>query len=277
MRVTIWGARGSIPVSGPEYVRYGGDTTCLEVRDRGGEVILVDAGTGIRRAGERLRREGVRLIRLLFTHAHWDHILGFPFFRPLYDPGVRIEIHGCADAVVSIREILSRTMRPPSFPVDLGEVAAELVFPAVCPDRFTAGGVGVGFFPLSHPNGGVGYAFEEGGRRLVFLTDNELGHVHPGGRSPADYAALAAGADVLLHDAEFTAAEYPARRGWGHSAWEEALALAHAARVGRLGLWHHNMERTDAEVGEIVASCRERAAATAVEVFAAAQLQELEL
>lgn len=279
MRVTIWGARGSIPVSGPEYVRFGGDTTCLEVRDASGEVLLVDAGTGIRRAGDRLDREGIRNIRLLFTHAHWDHILGFPFFRPLYTPGVRIEIHGCADAVISIREILERTMRPPTFPVDLGEVAAELVFPAVCPDRFSVGGVGVGFIPLSHPNGGVGYSFEEAGRRLVFLTDNELGYVHPGGRPAAEYARFAAGADVLLHDAEFTAAEYGERQGWGHSVWEEALALALDAGVGRLGLWHHNMERTDGDLDEIVAACRARVPGTgaALEVFAARQGEEIVL
>jgi len=279
VRITTWGARGSIPVSGPEYVRFGGDTTCLEVRAATGEVIVVDAGTGIRRAGERLVREGVREIRLLFTHAHWDHVLGFPFFAPLYERGTRVEIHGCADAVVTIREILSRAMRPPTFPVDLGQVAAELVFPAACPDPLTAGALSATYFPLSHPNGGVGYAFEEGGRRLVFLTDNELGLVHPGGRAAADYAGFASGADLLFHDAEFTAAEYPGRRGGGHSTWEEAVDLAVAAGVRRLGLWHHNMERADAELEGIVAAAtaRARAAGAPLDVFAAEQLRELEV
>ncbi len=278
MRVTVWGARGSVPVSGTEYTRFGGDTTCLEIRDRDGGVILVDAGTGIRRAGDRLLREGVRSVRLLFTHAHWDHIVGFPFFRPLYTPGVRVEIHGCVEALVPIREVLARTMRPPTFPVDLADLPAEIVFPEPCPGALGAGGVSVTSIPLSHPNGGAGYAFEEGGRRLVFLTDNELGHLHPGGRTPADYAAFAAGADLLLHDAELTAAEYEGRRGWGHSVWEEALELALAAGAGGLGLWHHNMDRTDADLAGIVASCRDRAGkGSGPEVFAAEQLMEFDL
>lgn len=278
MRVTVWGARGSVPVSGPEYARFGGDTTCLEVRGAGGEVILVDAGTGIRRAGDRLVREGVRHVRLLFTHAHWDHLVGFPFFRLLYERGARIEIHGCVGASVPIRGILERAMRPPTFPVDLREVPAELVFPEPGPGSVPSGGVGVESIPLSHPDGGSGYAFTEGGRRLVFLTDNELGFRHPGGRTPAEYAAFAAGADLLLHDAEFTAEEYRTRAGWGHSVWEEALGLALAARAARLGLWHHNMNRTDDDLERLVAACRGRAgAAGGGEVFAAAQLVEIEV
>ena len=272
MEITIWGARGSIPVSGPEYLRYGGDTTCLEVRGSG-EPLLIDAGTGIRRAGNRLHTGRARRIHLLFTHAHWDHVIGFPFFRPLYARGVRIDIYGCLEAQASVREILSRAMSAPGFPVDLGEVAADLVFHEACGERFEAGGLEVSTIPLSHPNGGVGYGVSDGARRLVFLTDNELALVHPGGRVAAEYARFAAGADLLLHDGELTAEEYRTRRGWGHSTWEDALGLALDARVRRFGVWHHNMRRDDDAIDRIVGECRARAGAagSGVECFAARQ------
>jgi len=272
MEVTIWGARGSVPVSGPEYLRYGGDTTCLEVRGPDGP-LLIDAGTGIRRAGDRLDDQRVRHISLLFTHAHWDHVLGFPFFRPLYTPGVRIEIYGCLEAQASVREMLGRAMSPPGFPVHLGDVAAELVFHEPCRGHFEAGGLTVTTIPLSHPNGGVGYRIEEGHRRIVFLTDNELGSVLSGGRTRAEYERFSAGADLLLHDGELTAEEYHSRRGWGHSTWEDALGLALDAGVSRFGLWHHNMQRDDDAIERIVGECRTRvvAAKAAVECFAARQ------
>jgi phosphoribosyl 1,2-cyclic phosphodiesterase len=276
MEITVWGARGSVPVSGAEYVRYGGDTSCLEVRGPG-EPLLIDAGTGIRRAGNRLHAERVRRVHLLFTHAHWDHVIGFPFFRLLYTPEVRIDIYGCLEAQASLREMLGRAMSAPTFPVDLGDVAAELVFHEPCRGRFEAGGVTVTSVPLSHPNGGVGYALEEQGRRLVFLTDNELGQVHPGGRVGEEYRRFAAGADLLLHDGEFTADEYRHTRGWGHSTWEEALGLAVDAGVRRFGLWHHNMNRGDEGLDRIVGECRARSRAAGVDldVFAAEQGQRL--
>src|SRR5512143_1695266 len=276
MQVTVWGARGSIPVSGPEYVRYGGDTTCLEVRGPG-DPVIVDAGTGIRRAGNQLHAERARRIHLVFTHAHWDHVIGFPFFRPLFTEGVRIEIYGCLEAQASVREMLGRTMSAPSFPVDLGDVAAELVYHEPCRERFSVGGLTVTTLPLSHPNRGVGYAFEEEGRRLVFLTDNELGQVHPGGLIADEYRRFSAGADLLLHDGEFTAEEYRQTRGWGHSTWGEALDLALAAGVHRFGLWHHNVARDDASLERIVGECRSRAgeAGAQLEVFAAIQGQRL--
>jgi phosphoribosyl 1,2-cyclic phosphodiesterase len=272
MEITIWGARGSVPVSGPEYLRFGGDTTCLEVRGPG-DPLLIDAGTGIRRAGDRLDAQRVRHIHLLFTHAHWDHVLGFPFFRPLYTPGVRIEIYGCLEAQNSVRKMLGRAMSPPGFPVDLDDVAAELVFHEPCREHFAAGGCTVTTIPLSHPNGGVGYRIEESNRSIVFLTDNELGLVIPGGRTRAEYARFAAGADLLLHDGELTSEEYHTRRGWGHSTWEDAFVLALEADVGRFGIWHHNMQRDDDEIDRIVGECQARvgAAKAAVECFAARQ------
>jgi ribonuclease BN (tRNA processing enzyme) len=175
--------------------------------------------------------------------------------------------------------MLARAMSSPGFPVDLDDVAADLVFHEPCDGGFEAGGLAVTPFPLSHPNGGIGYAIAAGGKRLVFLTDNELGQVHPGGRPAADYARFAAGADLLLHDGEFTAEEYRVRRGWGHSTWEEALGLALEAGVRRLGIWHHNMQRDDGAVDRIVGECtaRARAAGADLECFGARQGGRLSL
>ncbi len=272
MELTLWGARGSIPVSGPEYLRHGGDTTCLEIRGTG-DTLLIDAGTGIRRAGNRLHDLRVRHIHLLFTHAHWDHVLGFPFFQPLYTPGVTLEIYGCLEAQTSVREMLGRAMSSPGFPVGLGDLAARLIFHDPCRGRFEAGGFTVTTIPLSHPNGGIGYGIEQGDRRLVFLTDNELGSVLPGGRTAAEYARFAAGADLLLHDGELTTEEYRTRQGWGHSTWDEALGLALDSGVRRFGIWHHNMQRDDDAIDRIVAECHARvgAAGADLECFAARQ------
>jgi len=273
MQVRCWGARGSIPVSGDEYRRFGGDTTCVEVRGHDGHVVIIDAGTGIRRLGLRLQSERPAEINLLFTHAHWDHLMGFPFFQPLYESGRAIRIFGCPCAQDSVREMVSESMEPPHFPVPLHEVGADLTFRAECSKPFEVGGLIVTPFPLSHPNGGLGYAFAESDRRFVFLTDNELGFRHPGGPAFEDYVGFCSGADLLFHDAEFRPEEYDRRRGWGHSTCAEAVDLALEANVKRLGLIHHDPERADDQVDAIVAKCRDRLGqgAAVQECFAVAQ------
>lgn len=140
MQVRCWGARGSVPVSGEEYHRFGGDTTCVEVRGHDGQVVIIDAGTGIRRLGLHLQSERQAGINLLFTHAHWDHLMGFPFFQPLYESGRAIRILGCPCAQDSVREMVSESMEPPHFPVPLHEVGADLTFRAECSKPFEVGG-----------------------------------------------------------------------------------------------------------------------------------------
>ena len=262
MRIRCWGARGSIPVSGPEYLKYGGDTTCVEVRATAGDIIIIDAGSGIRRLGGQLVAEGATEMDLLFTHAHWDHLLGFPFFKPLYRPGVAVRVFGSPFAQKTIQQMLSETMSRPNFPVPLEEVHADVSFheSGDCPGPLNLGGVTVVATVLSHPDRGLGYKFIEGGRAFVFLTDNELGLQHPGGGTFDDYVGFCAGADLLIHDAEFAPEEYEHTRGWGHSTWADALALALRAGVKSLGLYHHNQDRTDEEVDAFVASCRGRIA-----------------
>ncbi|MCD6303354.1 MAG: MBL fold metallo-hydrolase [Planctomycetes bacterium] len=257
MLIRSWGARGSIPVCGQEYLRYGGDTTCIEVRSNGG-VLIIDAGSGIRRLGNALAAEGVTAAALLFTHAHWDHLLGFPFFRPLYDARCRISIFGFPCAQQTIRRMISETMSPPNFPVPLEEVHAELEFHETddCGQALNLFGLDIVPIPLSHPDRGLGHKLIEGGRSFVFLTDNEPAFPHESAVAFDDYVEFCRGADLLFHDAEFTPAEYPHKRGWGHSSYRDALELARRAGVRSLGLFHHNQDRTDAEIDGIVEDCR---------------------
>ncbi len=256
MKIKFWGARGSIPVSGEKYLKYGGDTTCVEIRAASGELVIVDAGSGIRLLGKELVKEGLSRFAMLFTHSHWDHVLGFPFFAPIYRKKVAITMMGCSFSEEEpLREIISKTMRPPGFPVKFEEISASFSFAPICRKGFEVGSMKIDPIEISHPNQGLGYKFTEDGKTFVFLTDNELGYRHEGGRNFEEYAAFAKGADVLVHDADYTDEEYPLHRTWGHSTSGQALELAVAAGVSSLGLFHHNQERGDAELDSIVAAC----------------------
>jgi phosphoribosyl 1,2-cyclic phosphodiesterase len=256
MIITCWGSRGSIPVSGKPYLKYGGDTTCIEVRTQSGDIIIVDAGTGIRRLGNRLIKEKRKKFHFIFTHAHWDHIMGFPFFKPLYYKNSEFRMHRCPFQSRYVEKILSRVMAPPNFPIKTADIKANLQYEDACPTEFRIGSVRIVPIPLSHPNGGSGYKFIENGKIFVFLTDNELGSVHPGGRPYEDYVQFAARADLLIHDAEYTPREYRSFFDWGHSVYTEVLKLGHDAGVKNLGLFHLNQDRTDAEMDDIVTDCR---------------------
>lgn len=256
MHIRCWGSRGSLPVSGNQFNRYGGETSCLEIRSRKGDVIVVDAGTGIRGLGNKLVRAKIPRFHMVFTHTHLDHVVGFPLFAPMHQKGTDITIHGRSFDAHSFRETLSGLMRPPYFPVDLGSVASTLHFEDIGDEPFSIGGVAIRPIRLSHPNGGLGFRFEEGASSFVFLTDNELAFCHPGGRKPGDYAEFSQGADLLIHDAEFSTRDYPLTRSFGHSLFSDAVRLGMEAGVGRFGMFHHNRERTDSQVDAMVEASR---------------------
>ena len=257
MYIKCWGSRGSIPVSGKEYIKYGGDTTCIEIRTKDDRIIIVDAGTGIRRLGNRLIEEGRFSYDIIFTHAHWDHLMGFPFFKPLYLEETRIHMQGCPFAQKYVETMLSRVMSEPNFPVRYADIHARVRYEPACAERFEIGTVSVTPIRLSHPNQGSGYKFIEDGKTFVFLTDNELDFTHPGGLSFDEYQAFSDGADLLMHDAEFTKEEYKTTRQWGHSIYTTALELAISAKVKQFGLFHLNQERADEGVDQMVDKCRE--------------------
>jgi ribonuclease BN (tRNA processing enzyme) len=220
-------------------------------------LIILDAGTGIRRLGHYLTHLGPVSGTLLFTHAHWDHISGFPFFSPLHLPTTRLAVACCAFKSDFVSKMLAATMAAPYFPLPLAKVKAAIEYPALCAGSFEVGGLRVETIPLCHPNGGVGYKFTEAGRSLVFLTDNELHHFHPNGRALEEYRRFCQGVDLLIHDAEYTPEEYDQVKGYGHSSYLHALDLALAAEVKAFALFHHNQERTDDQVDALVAHCRQ--------------------
>jgi ribonuclease BN (tRNA processing enzyme) len=258
MIIKIWGSRGSIPVSGKDFLKYGGDTTCVEIRSKSGDVVIIDAGTGIRRLGNLLSDENRYDLNFIFTHAHWDHLMGFPFFKPLYFKRSRIQIFPCPFHNKFTETMLSKVMAPPNFPVKYADITAQIQYQDASPKKFEIGSISVIPIALSHPNGGSGYKFIEDGKTFVFLTDNELGYRHPGGRPFKDYVAFSRGADLLIHDAEYTPDEYRTFIDWGHSVYTDALDLALAAKVSQLGLFHLNQERTDSDMDLIVDDCRNR-------------------
>ena len=256
MIIRCWGARGSIPVSGNEYLKYGGDTTCLEIRTKDDDIVIVDAGSGMRRLGNNLIEEGRFEYSMIFTHAHWDHLIGFPFFKPLYFSKTHIHMRGCPFPQASINEMVKRVMSPPHFPVKYSDLRAEINYDGTCEGVSTIGSLTVIPIFLSHPNQGNGYKFIEDGKSFVFLTDNELTFKHEGGLGYDDYLNFSDGADLLVHDAEYTEEDYRIKKEWGHSVYTDALRLALEGKVKKLGLFHHNQERTDDEVDAIVADCR---------------------
>jgi phosphoribosyl 1,2-cyclic phosphodiesterase len=258
MYIKCWGSRGSTPVSGRNYLKYGGNTTCLEIRTKSKDVIIVDAGTGIRRLGNQVMAERLSDFHFIFTHAHWDHLMGFPFFKPLYSKEAEFLMHRCPFHSKFLETILSKVMAPPNFPVKYSDLKAKISYENACPETFSIGSVDVAPIPLSHPNGGSGYKFTEDGKSFVFLTDNELGFVHPGGLSSQAYLDFSKGADLLIHDGEYTPQEYETKIEWGHSTYTDALDLALKAGVNRLGLFHINQERFDPEMDMIVDACRRR-------------------
>ncbi len=268
MYIRCWGSRGSIPVSGAEYNRYGGDTTCLELHPKSGGVVVLDAGSGIRRLGERLARENVAHLSIVFTHAHLDHVMGVPFFAPLYNQDTRITVYGPPyNGSMKTREILKGIMRGPYCPVDLEQVEGTTEFVDLDGAPFSIGSLQFTAIPLSHPNGGLGYRIEEDGKSFVFLTDNELDYVHPGGKSMAEYREFSREADLLIHDAEYTQKDYSRR--WGHSVFESAVRLGMEAGAKRFGLFHVNQKRTDDAMDAMVAQARKMVsdAGSAMECF----------
>ena len=279
MIIRCYGARGSIPVSGEEYIKYGGDTTCLEIRSKNNEIIIVDAGTGIRRLGEKLVKEQRFEYSMIFTHSHLDHITGFPFFMPIYNEKTTIDLMGCPSTQGNIKKLLSKAMGPPFFPVPFDRLSAQINYANECSISFQIDSIEVHPTNLSHPNVGMGYKFIEDGKKFVFLTDNELGYRHRDGQDFEAYVDFATDADLLIHDAEYTPEEYKIKKTWGHSTYKEALKLALEARVKSLGLFHHNMGRSDRAVDRIVRRCRKtiESKKNGMDCFAPTQTTELKL
>ena len=261
MKVHFWGTRGSIPTPGKDTIIYGGNTTCLEITLNSGKKIIIDAGTGIRSLGDKLISLEDRVdILLLITHIHWDHVLGFPFFAPLYKSSTRIAIDGFTNCMKGLRTSFDNNLGDGFFPVKFDELKAEIQYLNIINhEPLRIDGVIIESIPIQHPQGGLGFRFREGGKSLVFLTDNELTNDVLAKRHPEDYFKFCKDADILIHDAQYTPEEKDVRKGWGHSDYASALDLAIKSHVKKLILYHHDPSRKDTEVLSITNRCRELA------------------
>ena len=281
MKIRIWGCRGSLTTPGRETVRYGGFTTCVEVRLSDGTLIVIDSGSGIHRLGNALLAEpGTSQLWLLVTHAHWDHLTGFPFFTPAYLERYRIHVRSWPEARDALRRYLEHQMDPPYFPVEFSVLRAKFDFDSIEGSELCIGKASVIPIPLSHPNGGTGFVFVDGGRKFVFLTDNELGKQHPGAVRREDYLDAAQGADLLFHDAQYSDAEYASRtRGWGHSTYVQATEFALEAGAKRLGTFHHDPDHSDRDIDASIRLCRSivRKRRSPMECFGVAEGMRLEV
>jgi phosphoribosyl 1,2-cyclic phosphodiesterase len=252
VKVTFWGTRGSIATPGRETQHFGGDTSCLEVMgDAKDHVLVLDAGSGIRRLGMAMSQHVTR-IDVLLSHLHLDHIVGLGFFAPLFRPAVKITVWG-PPSTTSLLDRLGRYLSPPLFPVRLRDVASELSLRDMPIGTTDLGGFRVSADAVIHPDPALGYRIESGGRTLAYLPDHEpaLGPSFPSDLDWTSGGSIAHRADLLVHDSQYTPAEYRDRVGWGHSCFNDAVAFAELAEAKKLALFHHDPLRDDAGVESI--------------------------
>jgi phosphoribosyl 1,2-cyclic phosphodiesterase len=249
VHVRIWGCRGSIASPGPDTVRYGGNTSCVEVRLADGSLLMLDAGTGARPLGVELMRDPPARIDLLLTHLHVDHIEGLGAFEPIWSPGTRLHVWGPPSPVASLDERIATYFSPPLFPVHLSEVPATTVFHDAADEPWRMGSATISSQPIMHSGQTVGYRIEdEDGAVLTYLTDHEPALGADLRNLPTEWIsgfALAAGTDLLIHDCQYTPDEYAGRLGFGHSSTEHVAEFATRAGAGRLMTFHHDPMHSD--------------------------------
>lgn len=243
LKVKFWGVRGSIACPSPHHIKYGGNTSCIEVT-AGSHRLILDAGTGIRGLGQTYMKDDVSHIHILLTHTHWDHINGFPFFVPAYDPRRSLHIMaGHLRGEEGIQNVLAAQMDNPMFPVPLSAMQAKMRF-----EDFEAGtsfdiydDVHVRSAQLNHPNGATGYRIEHAGHSICYVTDTE----HVPGKMDQNILKLIEGADMVIYDSTYTEEEFPSKIGWGHSTWNEGVKLCREAGAKSMAIFHHDPEHTD--------------------------------
>lgn len=303
MQVRFWGVRGSVPTPGPRTVRYGGNTPCTELETNSGQMIIIDMGTGLRELGNDLMRRGIGAggvqANIFLSHTHWDHIHGWPFFVPAFIPGNRFTIHGPVSGIdETLEDVVGKQMLYSYFPVKLDYMAAEVNFIELKEEEITLGDVKIKTQYLNHPILCLGYRFEADGCVFVYASDTEPYHnVFAAGAEDLDdeFAAEAQraiddmnlrtlgfikDADLVIHDAQYTAKEYSSKVGWGHTSLEDVVDNATKANVKRVAMYHHDPERSDDDLLEL-----EQYATKIVqdrgldkpEVFAATEGKSLEL
>src|SRR5262245_14768279 len=269
MLVRFWGTRGSIATPGRTTLRYGGNTPCVEAMSDSGTTLLIDAGTGANALGKALMEQGRAAHgHILISHTHWDHIQGLPFFAPLFVADAEWHIYGPRGVGgQTLQDVLAAQMDYAYFPVALNAFAARLHYHEVVEGGFLVEDVWITTQYLNHPALTVGYRLEADGASMVYASDHEPhdrraaeGHLEACESGDAAHVEFIRDADLVIHDAQYTAAEYPAKIGWGHSTMEYAVDVAMAAKVKKLALYHHDPNRSDDAVDQLISAARERVA-----------------
>ncbi len=288
IKIKFWGVRGSIPTPGPQTIKYGGNTSCVELLFPGNELFILDAGTGIRELGSYLiKYNGQEKINLFISHFHWDHIQGLPFFAPLRNKNLQMNIFGCEEPDNHIQKILSAQMESTYFPIELTDLAASIKFISLQQGKYLLGNIELETQYINHPGYALGYKFTYDGRSIVFISDNEpftnempqSGNKAISGqyaKSPDKLETdiekifdnfsehktgklidFIADCDLLIHDAQYTPDEYLEKKQWGHSPYTYPIELGNAANVKKLVLYHHDPAHSDADMDKIKISARE--------------------
>ena len=266
MQVRFWGTRGSIATPGPQTAEFGGNTSCVEVRTDAGDLFVLDCGTGARLLGDAVSDEGRRAVQghLLISHSHWDHIQGFPFFKPMFTPDSRLDVYAPRGGQRSLHDVLAGQMEFTYFPVELAQLPARIECHELGEGEHAIGGARIFAQYLHHPALTLGYRIEADGAAVVYLVDHEPyadalwrsdgvpgrleSILHDGDRR---HARFMLDADLVIHDAQYTPEERARRRGWGHSSYDYPVELAMATGVRQLALTHHDPTRNDAAVAQI--------------------------
>jgi ribonuclease BN (tRNA processing enzyme) len=253
VKIRVWGARGSLSAPGPATVSYGGNTSCVEVELADGTILILDAGSGIRELGQRLLGREQGELHICLTHLHLDHVEGLGFFGPLWEAGWKLRFWGPPSTTATLRDRVSRYLSPPLFPIGLSEAPAEAVFEDAPREPWRIGSALVEAQFVEHRGPTLGYRIEDEGRVLAYVPDHEPYLTAALDDEPTWISgwALAANADLLLHDSQYTEDEYAQRLGWGHSSGVHAAAFARAAEVSRLALFHHDPMRSDYALEEL--------------------------
>lgn len=305
MKIKFWGVRGSIPCPGSHTMKYGGNGACMELRVEGRkEIIVIDAGSGIRELGNALvandLANGPLQIGLYLSHTHWDHIMGFPYFTPIYIPGTKMAVHGPVSYEDDpLKDVVGGQMKYRYFPINVGELASDIEYKRLReePGQDLGDGLLLTTKFINHPITALGYRFEHNGKvfctcydhepyRNLFITDPDNPEYDEGmaveGEEVAEEQNRAIedffkGADLLVHDSQYTAEEYETKIDWGHSPMEHAIAAANRAGVKKLALFHHDPDRTDAQLDELAKSYCEPGKYGDTEIFFAAEGTEIDL
>jgi phosphoribosyl 1,2-cyclic phosphodiesterase len=259
VRARIWGCRGSLASPGARTARYGGNTSCVEVRTADGTVVVLDAGTGIRELGAALASERPKTVHLLLTHLHLDHVEGLGFFTPRFDPEATVHLWGPPPPQGSLRDWVAAYLSPPLFPVPFEQTSGDVVFHELEAGVLELGSLRVSVERVTHPGPTFAYRLEEDGRSLAFVPDHEpalTDGLRDGRAERIPGSAIALGADLLFHDAQYTAEEYETRVGWGHSALPDFASFVRLAAPRRVLMFHHDPAHADDELEAMLGETR---------------------